>query len=146
MDQRLSLVTLAVKDLAAARTFYEELGWQAGFANEDVAFYQLNGIVLSLWRRASMAQELSCHEHELGPGGIMLAYNVPSAPEVDAVLSEAGSAGASVRAPLRKEWGGYSGSFADPDGHRWEVAWNPAWPIAADGAVQAFPPRAGAAR
>lgn len=140
MEQRLSLVTLAVRDLEAASGFYGRLGWQPGFANDDVAFYQLNGIVLSLWRRDAMAAELGCDPASLGPGGIALAHNVGSAQHVDTTLAEAEEAGATIQAPKKQPWGGYSGYVSDVDGHRWEIAWNPDWPIAADGGVRPFAP------
>ncbi len=143
MDPRLSLVTLAVEDLAAARAFYEALGWTVVFSDgADVAFFQLNGIVFSLYRRAAMAAELDCPEEVLGPGGVALAYNVHGHDDVDGVLEEALAAGASIRPAVERVWGGYSGYFADLDGHIWEVAWNPHWPIDGDGNVQAAFPQA----
>ncbi len=143
MDQRLSLVTLAVEDLAAARAFYEGLGWRCAFSDgDDVAFFQLNGIVFSLYRRAAMAAELDCPEEVLGPGGSALAYNVREHDDVDAVLEAAAAAGASIRPAVERVWGGYSGYFADVDGHIWEVAWNPHWPIDGDGNVTAAFPEA----
>ncbi len=143
MEQRLSLVTLAAEDLAAARRFYEALGWIVAFSDDkDIVFFQLNGIVFSLYRRAAMAAELDCPEEVLGPGGTALAYNVHEHDEVDAVLEAAAAAGGSIRPAVERVWGGYSGYFADADGHVWEVAWNPHWPIDEDGNVKAAFPQA----
>lgn len=140
MEQRLSLVTLAVEDLAAARAFYERLGWTCGFSDDkDIAFFQLNGIVFSLYRRAAMAAELDCPEDVLGPGGVTLAYNVRAHDDVDTTLTVAAEAGASIRPAVERAWGGYSGYFADLDGHIWDVAWNPHWPIEGDATRMAFP-------
>jgi len=138
MEQRLSLVTLAVADLGRARAFYEEgLGWKVGFTNDDVAFYQLPGMVFGLWSRASFAKDLGLPESKLLPGGIGLAHNVRSRGEVDRVIAEARAAGARmVKAPHDAAWGGYTGTFADPDGHLWEVAWNPGWTMDANGGVR----------
>lgn len=131
MEQRLSLVTLAVEDLERAAAFYGDgLGWELGFSNEEVSFFQLNGVVLSLFRRDRFAEELGVPEDELQPGGTALAYNVRIKEEVDEVVALARGAGGRVLIePREAEWGGYSGYFADPEGHRWEVAWNPAWAI-----------------
>jgi uncharacterized protein len=149
MEQRLSLVTLGVADLERARRFYEDgLGWRRGNQHEEVAFYQLGGMVLALWGRDALAQDArlptaaSAGDGEGSGdgdrfGGIALAYNTRSREEVDAVLAEAGAAGAKIlKAAEDTAWGGYSGYFADPDGHLWEVAWNSDWTLAADGSVR----------
>ncbi|AXY44218.1 VOC family protein [Halomonas sp. JS92-SW72] len=132
----MSLITLGVGDLARARRFYEEgLGWRVGLAVEgEVAFFQLNGLILSLYSRAALAQDAGVAESGSGFAGITLAHNVRSEEEVDALLSEAQRVGGRVVKPAhRAEWGGYSGYFADPDGHLWEVAFNPGFPIDAEG-------------
>lgn len=136
MEQRISLITLGVDDLARARCFYEQgLGWRVGMAVEgEVAFFQLNGLILSLYPRAALAQDAGVAETGSGFAGITLAHNVRSEHEVDSVLSEAARAGGRIFKPAsRTEWGGYSGYFADPDGHLWEVAHNPGFPIDAEG-------------
>jgi uncharacterized glyoxalase superfamily protein PhnB len=136
MEQRLSLVTLGVSDLARSRAFYEGLGWSSDTPVElDVAFFQLGGMVLSLWDRTSLAEDSGVPLGS-GFGGVALAYNVRSEAEVDAAIAEAAAAGATIsRAPSTTFWGGYSGVFLDPDGHPWEVAHNPRWELAADGSV-----------
>ena len=128
MEQRISLVTLGVKDLARARAFYEALGWNgAQQPDDEVAFYQAGGLIFGLWTA------LGGH----GAPGIELAHNVRSPEEVDRVLEEAVSAGGSiVRPAVRAEWGGYTGAFADPEGYVWEVAHNPDWKLAPDGSVR----------
>ena len=141
MEQRISVITLGVDDLARARAFYEGgLGWRSSFANDEVAFYQLNGIVLSLYARRALAADMRRDSDAGGSGAIALAYNVRGRDEVDAVLAAAGAGGATILAPASEAvWGGYTGYFADPDGHAWEVAWNPGWPIDADGDVTVGP-------
>jgi len=138
MEQRISLVTLGVADLARSRRFYEEgLGWQRGNNEEGVAFYQMPGMVLALWSRAALAEDAGVADSGLGFAGLALAYNARSRAEVDAVLDEAAAAGATITKLAHETvWGGYSGYFADPDGHLWEVAHNPFWSIAADGAIR----------
>jgi catechol 2,3-dioxygenase-like lactoylglutathione lyase family enzyme len=138
MEQRLSLVTLGVADLERARRFYEDgLGWRRGNDHAEVAFYQLPGMVLALWGRDALAKDAHLSGPGSGFGGIALAYNARSREEVDAVLAEAEAAGAKILKPAEDAfWGGYTGYFADPDGHPWEVAWNPGWTIAADGSVR----------
>lgn len=137
MQQRLSLVTLAVDDIARSRRFYEALGWKPSFSNEEVAFYQLNGIVLGLFDRDAMAKDQGVDPDRVGVGGVALAYNVASRDEVDATFAEAREAGARViKEPKDAPWGGYSGYFADPDGHPWEVAWNPDWTLSEGGSVR----------
>jgi predicted lactoylglutathione lyase len=136
MEQRLSLVTLGVADLGAARRFYEALGWVAGpGSSEDVVFFQSGGMVLGLWSRAALAED-SGVEDGGGWGGVTAAQVVRSPAEVDSVIDEARAAGARIaREPGETFWGGYSGVFVDPDGHPWEVAHNPGWTLDEDGSV-----------
>jgi catechol 2,3-dioxygenase-like lactoylglutathione lyase family enzyme len=137
VEQRLSLVTLGVADLARARAFYEALGWRTGAAPaDDVVFFQSGGMIVALWGRDQLAED-SGVEDSGGWGGVTLAHNVHSPEEVDAVIAEAEKAGARIARPGGKTfWGGYSGIFVDPDGHPWEVAHNPHWTIADDGSVR----------
>jgi catechol 2,3-dioxygenase-like lactoylglutathione lyase family enzyme len=136
VEQRVSLVTLGVRDLAKARAFYEALGWRSGAAPADnVVFFQAGGLVVALWGRAELAED-STVEDAGGWGGITLAYNVSSPGEVDAVIEEARAAGATIgREPAATFWGGYSGVFLDPEGHPWEIAHNPHWTIGPDGST-----------
>jgi uncharacterized protein len=136
VEQRISLVTLGVSDLARSRGFYQRLGWEPSpRSQEDVVFFQAGGLVVGLWDRAALAED-SCVADGGGWGGITLAHNVRSPEAVDETLAEAGAAGATVtRSGAPTPWGGYSGVFHDPDGHPWEVAHNPFWPLAADGGV-----------
>jgi catechol 2,3-dioxygenase-like lactoylglutathione lyase family enzyme len=136
VEQRVSLVTLGVRDLAKARAFYEALGWRSGAAPaDDVVFFQAGGLVVALWGRAELADD-STVEDAGGWGGITLAYNVSSPGEVDAVIEEARAAGATIgREPAATFWGGYSGVFRDPEGHPWEIAHNPHWTIGPDGST-----------
>ena len=138
MEQRLSLVTLGVADVGRARRFYEALGWRpSADAGDEVTFFQAGGMVLGLWSRASLAEDSGIAPDSGGWGGITLAHNVRSPAAVDAVLAEAEAAGGTgVRAGAETFWGGYSGLFADLDGHCWEVAHNPGWALADDGAVR----------
>jgi predicted lactoylglutathione lyase len=136
VEQRLSLVTLGVRDLRRAREFYERLGWttRAG-QDDDVVFFQAGGMIVALWDRARLAGD-SGVEDAPGWGGVTLAYNGRSPEEVDRVIGEAEAAGAQIpRHGAETFWGGYSGVFVDPDGHPWEVAHNPRWEIAEDGSV-----------
>jgi catechol 2,3-dioxygenase-like lactoylglutathione lyase family enzyme len=137
MEQRVSLVTLGVRDLARARRFYEALGWTTGAAPaDDVVFFQGGGTIVALWDRASLAED-SVMTDSGGWGGVTLAHNVRSPEEVDSVLAEAERAGATIgRLGAETFWGGYSGVFVDPDGHPWEVAHNPHWTIEDDGSVR----------
>ena len=137
MEQRISLITLGVVDLERARRFYEALGWQTNAAPEDdVVFFQAGGMILALWGREELAAD-SAVEDRGGFGGVTLAHNVRSAEEVDRVMEEARSAGATItREAGETAWGGYTGVFADPEGHPWEVAHNPHWTLEADGAVR----------
>jgi predicted lactoylglutathione lyase len=137
MEQRVTLITLGVRDLARARAFYETLGWTSGAAPEDdVVFFQAGGMVVALWDRARLAED-SGVEDGGGWGGVTLAYNVRSPDEVDTVTEEARRAGADiVREPAETFWGGYSSAFVDPEGHPWEVAHNPRWTIRDDGSLE----------
>jgi uncharacterized protein len=135
MEQRISLITLGVADLRRAMDFYAALGWDGRSPDDDVAFYQVGGMIFALWGRDKLAVD-SVAEDSGGWGGITLAHNVRSRAEVDAVLDQARAAGGSVeREGAETFWGGYSGIFHDPDGHAWEVAHNPSWTIAEDGSV-----------
>ena len=136
MEQRLSLVTLGVGDLARSRAFYEALGWKTGAEpDDDVVFFQAGGMIVALWDRAKLAQDSTVVDGG-GWGGVTLAYNARSPEHVDAVLTEALAAGARIgRAGAETFWGGYSGVFVDPDGHPWEVAHNPHWTLQDDGSV-----------
>ena len=137
MEQRVSLITLGVADLALARDFYEALGWRSGAEpGDDVVFFQAGGMIVGLWSREELAAD-SGVEDSGGWGGITLAHNVRSPEEVDRVLDEARAAGARiVREGAETFWGGYSGAFLDPDGHAWEIAHNPGWTLAEDGSTR----------
>lgn len=138
MEQRFSLVTLGVSDLARSRRFYEEgLGWRRGNDNPDVAFYQLPGFILALWPREQLAADAGIEDDGEGRfGGFSLAYNCRDRAEVDAVMALARAAGGRILKPAAETfWGGYAGYFADPDGFFIEVAHNPFWRIEPDGRV-----------
>src|SRR3954454_22076021 len=137
MDQRVSLITLGVADLARSRAFYEALGWTSGAAPaDDVVFFQAGDMIVALWGRDQLAED-SCVSDAGGWGGVTLAMNFGSPEEVDAVIEEARAAGATIgRDPAETFWGGYSAVFLDPDGQPWEVAHNPHWTITDDGRTQ----------
>ncbi|MBS42928.1 MAG: glyoxalase [Nocardioides sp.] len=128
MDQRISFLTLAVDDLDRARRFYVDgLGWHPDLDVDDVVMLAVGEhVVLSLWDAASFEAEVGPIDRGPGCAPFTVAHNVATRAEVDAVLALARDAGASfVGQASEREWGGYTGYFADPDGHRWEVAWNP---------------------
>lgn len=129
--QRVSLITLGVADLAVSRKFYGDLGWTPKDEVPDqVIFYQLPGVVLGLFGIGPLAADQGRPDAKLGTGAITLAQNFSSEAEVDAAYAKALSAGAtSLKAPEQVFWGGYSGYYADPDGHPWEVAHNPFWTL-----------------
>ncbi|MGP3696771.1 VOC family protein [Rhodobacter sp. NSM] len=134
--QRVTLITLGVADLEASVAFYERLGWQQHRAQEGVAFFQLHGSALALFGRKELAADQGRPGAELGTGAITLAQNFGTVAEVDAAFEEALAAGATaLKRPEKVFWGGYSGYWADPDGHVWEVAMNPVWPLAEDGTL-----------
>jgi catechol 2,3-dioxygenase-like lactoylglutathione lyase family enzyme len=136
MEQRISLITLGVADLARAKAFYEALGWSTSTPPEmEVVFFQAGGMVMALWDREKNAEDSGVQDGT-GYGGVTLAYNVRSPAEVDAVIAEARAAGGTIsREPGETFWGGYSGVFVDPDGYPWEIAHNPRWSVADDGSV-----------
>lgn len=136
MEQRLSLVTLGVRDLARAKAFYEALGWSGESPDGEVIFFQAGGVIIALWDRAALAEDSGVSDGGAW-GGVTIAHNVDSPEAVEAVLAEAVTAGATIaRAGAPTFWGGYSGVFVDPEGHPWEVAHNPGWPLAADGSIR----------
>lgn len=143
MEQRVSLVTLGVSDLDRAREFYQSLGWTPGPSPEHIVFFQTGGMVVALWDRAALAVDSGIDIDGAtdetpgsgdGWGGKVLGVNLPSAADVDDQMQDAQAAGARVlRRACTRFWGGYSGVFEDPDGHVWEIAYNPFWEITADG-------------
>lgn len=135
--QRVTLITLGVADMARSRAFYAALGWQMHPQSQDaVTFYQANGFVFGLFGLADLAKDQGRPDAPLGTGAATLAQNFETEAEVDAAYARALAAGASaLKAPEKVFWGGYSGYFADPDGHVWELAMNPFWPLAADGSL-----------
>ena len=138
MEQRLSLVTLGVRDLAASRAFYNRLGWKESPAsNAEVAFFQCGGLVFALWTRDALVEDAGVDAPGGGFANLSLASNVRSQEDVDATLKEAEKAGARILKPgAETSWGGRTGYFADPDGFAWEVAWNPGFEIMPDGGIQ----------
>ncbi len=136
MEQRVSLITLGVADLARARTFYEQLGWRGQQVQETV-FLQAAGQALVLWGRDHLDADVGAAAVGTGGyGGITLAQNVRSDAEVDECVADAERAGATVtRQPAVTGYGGYAGYFTDPDGHVWEIAHNPGFPLGPDGSL-----------
>lgn len=137
IEPRVSLITLGVADVARSTAFYEKLGWKKSSASQDaVTFIQLKGTVLGLFSRQALADDAGVENTPPGFSGVTLAHNVASERGVDAVFKFAVSCGATpVKEPKKVFWGGYSGYFADPDGHLWEVAYNPFFPLDANGHV-----------
>ena len=134
--QRVTLITLGVRDLARSRAFYRALGWQPARATEEVSFYQMQGSALALFGLDDLAQDMGQPVEALGRGAITLAQNFPTEAEVDAAWEQAVMAGAqAVKPPQPTAWGGYSAYFADPDGHVWELTMNPFWPLSPDGSL-----------
>jgi len=134
--QRVTLITLGVSDLARSRAFYGALGWHPTQQQEGVVFYQINGMVPGLFGRDALAGDQGRPGADLGTGAMTLAQNFASSEGVDAAFARALTAGAdALRPPEPVFWGGYSGYFADPDGHVWEVAYNPFWPLNPDGSL-----------
>jgi uncharacterized protein len=138
MDQRISIITLGVSDLARSKEFYERLGWQRSMKKaEGIVFFQAGGMALALFPRIELAKDANIPSDGHGWSGITLAQNMRTREEVDSLLAEAVAAGGKLLKPAQDVfWGGYSAYFSDPDGFLWEVAWNPHFPIAADGSIQ----------
>jgi hypothetical protein len=137
MDPRISLITLGVTDMKRSRAFYEKLGFEASSqSNDDVTFFQAGALIFGLYGHAALAEDAAVDESTPDFRGVSIAYNTRDRAEVDAVLAEAVAAGATLKKPAEEVfWGGYSGYFADPDGHLWEVAHNPFWTLQDDGSV-----------
>ena len=138
MEPRISLITLGVADLKRAVEFYERVvGWKAAPSPSEIAFFDLNGVVFSLYPHDALAKDMNASAKENGVyQGCALAHNVRSKEEVDAIFARLKKNGAKiVKEPEQVFWGGYSGYFSDPDGHKWEVAYNPFWTIREDGRV-----------
>lgn len=142
MQPRISFVTLGVADVGRARAFYEALGFRASSASKpEVVFFDAGGMVLALWSRASLAEDAGVADSAPSFSGVVLAHNVASEAEVSSVMAEAVAAGGRVtRAVQTVFWGGVTGYFADPDGHLWEVAYNPFFPLDAEGRLTLPPP------
>jgi uncharacterized protein len=134
MEQRLSMITLGVRDMTRARTFYESgLGWRRDAGEGDVAFYQVGGVILSLFEWDKLAEDAGLPAAGSGFRGATVAFCTRSKEEVELVIAQADRAGAKVLvSPRDAFWGGYHAYFADPDGHLWEVAYNPFLTITAD--------------
>ncbi|MGE0596656.1 MAG: VOC family protein [Hyphomonadaceae bacterium] len=141
MEPRLSLITLGVADLERSRAFYEKLGFKASSVGEgQVYFFQAGASALVIWSRGELAKDAAVAESGSGFRGCALAHNVRARDEVDAVLAEASAAGAHITQPAHEApWGGRTGYFADPDGHLWEIAWNPGFALSAVGALTVPP-------
>ena len=137
MDQRISVITLGVTDMNASRAFYERLGWGVSpDSTETITFFQMDGFVFGLYGLAALADDAQIDPSAFPVGGSTLAINMRSKADVDTALKEAEAAGATILKPAQEVfWGGYSGYFADPDGHAWEVAFNPFWDITEDGQI-----------
>lgn len=136
MDQRVSLITLGVADVGRSRAFYEQLGWR-GQEVEETVFFQVGGMAVVLWDRGKLALDCGVADQQTdGFDGIALAHNVRSQAEVDSILAAASNAGATVTRPATTTfYGGYAGVFTDLDGHVWEIAHNPGFPLADDGTI-----------
>jgi predicted lactoylglutathione lyase len=136
MPAHVSLITLAVSDVAKATAFYKLLGFvlSKGASQAEVSFFQAGPLVLALWGRKDQIEDAGAGDLWTGNGGIVVAQNVGSEAEVDAMMARAESAGARILKPATKTfWGGYNGYFADADGHVWEIAHNPFWQLDKDG-------------
>lgn len=132
--QRVTLITLGVADLSRALAFYAALGWKPAETTESVAFFDLGGMRLGLFGLKELAADQGRPGATLGTGAVTLAQNFASPAAVDAAFADAIAAGATaLKRPEAVFWGGYSGYFADPDGHVWELAHNPFWPLDDDG-------------
>ena len=137
MEQRISILTLGVKDLARSRQFYADgLGWKPVYEDKQIVFFQAGGMIFGLFLAAELSKDFNADPASFGRAPIAMGYNVHTKDEVDPLIARALTAGASLLKPAHDAvWGGYSGYFADPVGFAWEIAWNPAWKLDADGTV-----------
>ncbi|OJU37181.1 MAG: glyoxalase [Alphaproteobacteria bacterium 65-37] len=135
MQQQISVITLGVADLARSKRFYlEGFGWKPVFENPEIVFYQMNGLVLGTWLAAALESDVL--RESRSPGAFSLAHNVASQEGVQPLIDRLAQFGGRVlRSADAPPHGGFRGYVADPDDHAWEIAWNPAWPIAEDGRV-----------
>jgi uncharacterized protein len=141
MRQSISLITLGVADYDRAKAFYEALGWSAALEIEETAFFETNGVLLTLWARDKLGADMGIPDDGARWSGIALAHNVASDEEVDALIELARANGAEiVREPAETFYGGYAGAFRDLDGHAWEIAHNPGFGLRDDGTV-VLPPQ-----
>lgn len=136
MQQQIAVVTLGIADAAASERFYGEgFGWRPAWRDATIAFYQMNGLVLGLFDRAALAEDMG--RAAAGPGAVALAHNVGARAEVAPLMERLVAAGGTLlRTADAPPHGGYRGYVADPDGHAWEIAWNPLWPVDAEGRVR----------
>lgn len=136
MQQQISVITLGVEDIARSRRFYVDgFGWTPVFENDEIIFYQMNGLMLGTWRKAALIDDMQ-GEQRSGASAFSLAHNVSAGPEVTPLLEQLVAAGGRLLRPAdAPSHGGLRGYVADPDDHAWEIAWNPAWPIDAQGRV-----------
>ena len=137
MDQRISIVTLGTDDMARAVAFWEAMGWpRRAKAFDAIAMFQCGGIAFAIYPFDKLAEDCGMADRGKGFGGFTIAHNVGSKAEVDALLMQAVANGATLQKAAHDAfWGGYSGYFCDPDGHPWDVAYNPFMPLGADGSL-----------
>jgi uncharacterized protein len=141
VEPRVSLITLGVSDLERAVAFYRDgLGWpKSEVGGDEVGFFKAGGVVIALFPRPSFAADANIDVDNVESGGFprfSLAHNVAEEGQVDAVLADAAEAGATIVKEAEEIFFGRHGFFADPDGFLWEVAWNPSFPMAADGSIE----------
>ena len=141
MEPRVSLITLGVSDLVRAVAFYRDgLGWpKSVVGGDEVAFFKTAGVVIALFPRPSFAADASVGLDDVEHSGfarVSLAHNVAEEGQVDTVLADAAEAGATIVKEAQEIFFGRHGFFADPDGYLWEVAWNPSFPMGADGSIE----------
>jgi uncharacterized protein len=136
MEPKINLVTLGVADFSRSLAFYRDgLGWKAKVQG-DIAFFQMNSVIFSIYPRAALAKDANVPEEKMRGSGMVLAYNTENEKEVDEIIKNAEKIGAKiVQPPSKAEWGGYHGYFSDPDGYLWEIAYNPFWKLDEKGNV-----------
>jgi uncharacterized protein len=137
MQQQIAVVTIGVDDVTRSKRFYRDgFGWTPVFENEEIAFYQMNGLVLGIWLNAALCEDMQRPSSGDVRASMALAHNVQSKVDVEPLIGALVAAGGTLlRAADTPPHGGFRGYVADPDGHAWEIAWNPAWPIDAQGHV-----------